>query len=158
MPVAYMIHGFVGVGKTTFSKKLQQETNAIRFSPDDWMTALYGANPPSDMFSEYEERIVTLIWTMVEQAIRAGADVILDFGFWKRRRRDEARSRLEAAGAKVMLYALHCPDEVMIERVLTRTREMPDGALFIDRNAIEEFRMRFEAADPESEDFVSIET
>lgn len=44
MPTVHMIHGFVGVGKTTFAKKLQQEVNAVRFSPDEWMIARPLAN------------------------------------------------------------------------------------------------------------------
>lgn len=158
MPIAYLIHGFVAVGKTTFSKKLEQETGAIRFSHDDWMITLYGSNPPAELFNEYHSRVSMLIWDTAEKALRAKTDVILDCGFWSKSSREEARQRIKATGADCKMYALTCPDDVSMQRALKRTEEMPEGAFFIDKNALEQFKFRFEAADPAFEDFIHIET
>lgn len=128
MPVAYMIHGFAGVGKTTFSKNLEQKTGAIRFSPDDWMTVLYGNNPPMDKFSAYQDSIMGIIWKVAENALRAKADIILDFGFWRKEERIRIREKLESDGVIVQMYALHCPEDTMISRILKRTEGMPEGA------------------------------
>jgi predicted kinase len=40
MPTAHLIHGFLGVGKTTLARQLEQKIPAIRFSHDEWMTRL----------------------------------------------------------------------------------------------------------------------
>jgi predicted kinase len=53
MPTAHLIHGYVGAGKTTFARRLEQELPAIRFSHDEWMTRLYGDDPPVDQFPEF---------------------------------------------------------------------------------------------------------
>ena len=45
MATAHLIHGFLGAGKTTFARELEQNIPAIRFSHDEWMTRLYGDDP-----------------------------------------------------------------------------------------------------------------
>ena len=115
------------------------------------MIALHGDNPPAEHFTDYEQKITDLIWSIAEQILKAGTDVILDFGFWRRTSRDGARSRLNAIGAEVKLYNLQCDDTKLVQRVLKRTEDMPEGALYIDAEAIQIFRRRFEplAADEE---------
>jgi predicted kinase len=78
------------------------------------------------------------------QLLRSERDVILDFGFWSRVSRDEARSKAQAAGAKVKLYLISCAEETMRQRVLECSAELPAGALAIDEHAIQLFKARFE--------------
>ena len=33
-PVAHIVIGFIGSGKTTFARKLEKETGAVRFTKD----------------------------------------------------------------------------------------------------------------------------
>lgn len=158
VPRIYMIHGFIGVGKTTFSKRLEQETNAVRFSPDEWMVELYGENPSAERFKEYFEKIETVIWKIVRRCVSAGADVILDFGFWTRAGRDQCRHFAQEAGADVVMYSLNCPETVLRARVAKRTSEMPEGVLFINSQALDLFKNRFEPVDPTTEPCLVIQT
>lgn len=144
MSTAHLIHGFVGVGKTTYALKLEQDLPALRFSIDEWMIALYGQNPPENKFEEYHSRTTRLIWNIAIRTLELGQDVILDFGFWRRTSRDEARQRLHSIGAEAILYWVTCTDETMKTRVLNRTAEMPEHALYVDEGAIDSFRKRFE--------------
>ena len=41
-PVAYVICGFIGAGKTTFARKLEKETKAIRITKDEWIIKIIG--------------------------------------------------------------------------------------------------------------------
>ena len=158
MPRIYMIHGFVGVGKTTFAKKLEQETNAVRFSPDEWMVELYGQNPSAERFQDYFEKIETVIWKIVRRCVSVDADVILDFGFWTRAARDRCRQFAQETGADVVMYSLNCPENVLRARVAKRTAEMPEDALFINGPAVDYFKERFEPVDPKTEPCFVIET
>ncbi|MGI8932816.1 MAG: AAA family ATPase [Phormidesmis sp.] len=144
MPIAHLIHGFVGSGKTTYAINLARELPALRLSVDDWLTSLYGQNPPSDKFEEYQSRITSLIWQVATQTLSLGQDVILDFGFWSRSSRDDARQRLQNIGVTSVLYRVVCSDNVMRERTLSRTAQMPDGALYIDENVLRELSRKFE--------------
>ncbi len=143
VPTLYLIHGFVGVGKTTFSKSLERETGAKRFTHDEWMIERHGDNPQGDFDALYAE-VEKDIWALAEAALKNGRDVILDFGFWKRAERDTYKKRGADLGATVTLYNLICADETSRARTLKRTAAKEDGALFIDENALDEFRARFE--------------
>ena len=144
MPTAHLIHGFVGNGKTTYAIKLEKALPALRFSIDEWIAALYGQNPPREKFEEYHHRTANLIWSMATRALTLGQDIVLDFGFWSRASREDARKNVEKLGAEVVFYRVTCADEVMRTRVSHRTAQMPKGALQIDENALREFSERFE--------------
>jgi predicted kinase len=144
MATLHLLHGFTGSGKTTFARKLEKELLALRFTPDEWIVQLYGNNPPEEHCLEYFDRVTNLIWKLTMELLRSERDVILDFGFWSRVSRDEARSKAQAAGAKVKLYFISCAEETMRQRVLERSAELPAGALSIDEHAIQLFKARFE--------------
>jgi predicted kinase len=151
MPTVHLIHSFTGAGKTTFAKSLEQQTGAVRFSPDEWMVRLHGSNPPVDKFQQYHDRIEKLIWDTAALFLQKGHDVVMDMGFWTRASRDHAREFATKHHAKIKLYALTCSENIMRLRVLERTMNLPAGALFIDENAFELFKKRFEPLAPDEE-------
>lgn len=144
MATIHLIHGFVGCGKTTFSKKLAAETQAIRFSCDEWMITLFGNNPDPSFFEKYEPLVSDLIWQTATQLVQNGHDVILDFGFWKKSSRQKYKILAQDIGANVKLYNIIADEETVKQRVLARTAAQEDGAFIIDLNAIEIFKTRFE--------------
>ena len=103
-PVVYIICGFIGAGKTTFAKKLELKTGAIRITKDEWLMKLFGHNPRVEGFEEYDEKICELSNNIAFQFVERGIDVIIDDGFWVKKQRDEMRERIEKAGAKAVLY------------------------------------------------------
>ena len=44
-PIMYVICGFIGAGKTTFAKKLEEKTGAVRITKDEWLIKLFGHDP-----------------------------------------------------------------------------------------------------------------
>lgn len=152
-----MIHGFVGAGKTTISKQLEQDKNAVRFSPDEWMIARHGHNPRADLFADYLTQAKADIRLEAEAALRDGRNVIFDFGFWSRVERDEYRNFAEDIGVLSVLYHVYADRDVMRKRALKRTADLPPGALVIDENALALFWSRFEPLAPD-EAHISIKT
>ena len=39
-PNVYLICGFIGAGKTTFAKKLEEKTGAVKITKDEWSIRL----------------------------------------------------------------------------------------------------------------------
>jgi predicted kinase len=144
MPTLHMMYGFVGAGKTTFAKTLEQDLPAIRFTHDEWMSKLYGDNPPLEHFNDYYQRVYDLIWEYAEKLLKLKQDVILDSGFWSRGSRDEARIRAKAFGADTRLYFLDTSEALCLERIRKRNQNL-QGSLYIDDHAFESFKQRFEA-------------
>ncbi len=145
MATAHLLHGFVGAGKSTFAAQLERRLDkAMRFTHDEWMHRLYGANPPKEEFSKLFERIDVLIWEQALKLLDCGVDVILDSGFWTRVGRDAARARIADAGHESRLYWIRCADDVMRARVKARSEDVPDDSLWINEAAFDLFRTRFE--------------
>jgi predicted kinase len=157
MPRLHLLHGIVGSGKTTFARSLEQEFHAVRFSPDEWMVALHGTNPPESLFRPQHERIMALIWEHAGRVLRAGSDVVLEGGFWTRASRDEARRRAKEIGMSWRLYALHCPVEEARRRVLERTAVMLPGTLEITGPTFDHLLRQVEPLG-EDEEHIVVET
>ena len=157
-PTAYLLYGFAGAGKTTYAKKLEIEANAFRFTHDEWMMALYSEINDGKGFAEFHDRSKSLMWEVILQALALKNNVILDWGFWGRASRNEAREKLSAAGAEVKLYFIHCSDKVMKQRVMERNKSFPEThAFYMSEATLDEFRQR---VDPlgDDEKYTIIET
>ena len=157
MKIVHLLHGLPGSGKTTFARQIEKERGAISLKHDEYMTTLFGNNPPADQFDEMSERIHKLIWALTKKLVDHEVEVILDHGFWTRKSRDHARKRVETMGAIPRFYRMICPDSVADARVLERSRDLRNGVLQIDQNALELFRSQFEPMS-EDEDFIDVET
>jgi predicted kinase len=103
------------------------------------------------MFDNYFNRIDQLIWDLSIKLLDRGNDIILDYGFWSRQSRDNARMKIENAGHRFRLYYVKCEEVIMKKRVLERTSEIPPGSLWINEQAIEEFKKRFEPFEDDEE-------
>jgi predicted kinase len=148
MPTAHLIHGYLGAGKTTFARHLERDIPAIRFSHDEWMTRLYGDNPPVEHFADFYRRIYELTEEVWCRCLELGLDVVLDFGFWNRQERDDTRAKISTLGAQLRLYRLSCSEDEAWQRIVRRNADL-QGSLVIDRNAFEGFKERFEPLDPD---------
>ncbi len=132
MPVVHLIHGFLGAGKTTFSRRLAHETGALRFSPDERMTQLHGDDPPADRFSLFHASIMAGLETEWIAAIRSGHDVILDYGFWTRAERDAIRHRISTLAASPRLYDVRCPEATARQRIRLRNTDLRGSLIVTD--------------------------
>jgi predicted kinase len=153
MATAHLIHGYLCVGKTTIARQLADRLHAVRFSPDEWMIGLYGDNDPDEpwsreQFDDYSARVRGVMDEVWPDVLRAGGDVILDFGFWGRRERDLVRSRVRDVGAEAALYRVDTAEATARERC-SRRNEGRTGAFHIDEHAYDILRARFEPLGPD---------
>ena len=110
-PIVYLICGFIGAGKTTFAKKLEEKTGAVRITKDEWSIRFIGNDPTIDGYAEWDTKIIELSRDVAFQLAEKGIDVIMDEGFWEKDTRAEMKRRIEAIGAKEVLYYLDTPIE-----------------------------------------------
>src|SRR5262249_3191983 len=95
-----IVCGLPGSGKTTHAKKLEHELAAVRFCPDDWMTAL-----GIDLWAEdVRARVESLQWNLAQQILARGLTVTIEWGTWARSERDTLRIRARELGAAVELH------------------------------------------------------
>ena len=156
MRIAYLVHGYLGAGKTTFAKRLAERTHAVRYSPDELMVERHGHDPPAARFAEYLDRIYGEIDAAWPRALENGTDVVLDFGFWTRAWRDAARARATGVGAETKLYFVRCTEDTARRRCRERNRD-PGGSLHIADETFDVLKARFEPLGPD-EPFELVET
>lgn len=135
-PIAFLIHGYIGAGKTTLARRLEAEESAVRFTHDERMRSLYGKDPPEARYAEYAQRISDLMETMWTRCIALKTNVVLDFGFWSRRERDRVRELVASLNGEARMYRLSCPDDLAWSRVEKRNERSETG-LYIARNTFE---------------------
>lgn len=155
-PIAHLLHGLIGSGKTSFALKLERESAAVRISHDEWMVRLHGWNPPEEQFDELSAQVEELILDEATRAIDSGIDVIFDNGFWTRESRDTARARALSVGAVAKFYDVVRPVEVIRSRALDRSKSPRADSLWIDGAGFDKLFVKFEPMQ-EDKDFVRID-
>jgi predicted kinase len=143
MPTLFLIVGLPGAGKTTLAKMLERERPALRLTPDEWMTPLYGVMDQAELDSR-RTPVETMQWEIAARALQLGVDVVLDWGFWSRQERDDFRSRAAALGARAELRYLDVPAELLAARLAARNANLPPGAFRVSDEQLELYSSWFE--------------
>jgi len=107
----HLMHGFIGSGKTTLARKIADESGALRFTPDEWMSRLYGEDPPAGLFRSHLTALLGLFRELWIPAARSGCDIILDYGFWTESSRREIMEDISALGLRHTWVILPTPIE-----------------------------------------------
>ena len=154
-PTVYVLCGFIGAGKTTFAKKLEQKTGAVRITKDEWLIRLIGNDPTIDGYEDYDSKVVGLTRDFAFYLVGKGIDVILDEGFWFREQRAELRRRIAAMGSREVLYYLDTPIETIRERVAERNLTTRDDSFEIGREMLDSY-LKYWQPPGEDEDFVMV--
>jgi predicted kinase len=140
----YLICGLPGSGKTNFSKKLARKKRAIRFTLDEWVIGLYGSGYPAKQYPTYEKRCIKLIASVTEQLLDQGVNVILDFGFFKRKNRDRSLALAKKHKAVAKVYYLDVNDTVLKRRIIVRNKSRKMVKHIISISLLKKFIEEFE--------------
>ena len=72
-PIAYILCGFIGAGKTTFARKLEKETKAIRITKDEWIIQIFGNKITLDKnFERYDKNVTQLATDIAFKILKSG--------------------------------------------------------------------------------------
>jgi predicted kinase len=149
----YVLCGFIGAGKTTFAKKLEEQTGAVRITKDEWLIRMVGNDPTIDGYEDYDGRMCGLSRDVAFQLAGKGIDVIIDEGVWLKEHRDILRRRAEEAGARAVVYYLDTPIETIRERVARRNMNLSKDSFKISRDLLDGY-LKYWEPPGEDEDYV----
>ena len=137
--------GLPGSGKTTLARQLEREQSALRLTPDEWIAAL--------SFDPYDQSkraaIEAIQWQVAARALELGSNVVLDFGVWSRRERDDFRARAALLGARTEVRFLAVDRDELLARLERRNAELPPGTFRVNEAQLDEFFGMFEVPAPE---------
>jgi predicted kinase len=147
-PRVVLLCGLPGSGKTTVARRLADKLGAIRFCPDEWMSAL-----GVDLFDEPRRaRIESVQWNLAQELVQRGVSVIIEWGVWARSERDAVRARARELGVPVELHYLEVPLDVLWERVRDRNEQGPPGTPIVSyENLVDWSERLFEAPTAEEQ-------
>ena len=124
-PVLTLLVGLPGAGKTTLAKKLERETGAIRFTPDEWHLFLFG----DDFHDPRKHALHDQRHDRVEQ-------------------REEKYREAQALGADFQIRYVHAPLEELCRRLDARARaDRKDVFQTITREDMEQWAALFQEPD-----------
>lgn len=115
----YIIQGFIGAGKSTFSRKLAKETGAIHFNPDEWVKDLFSQDEYMSEWNKCFEFTTHNLWEKTKECLKENKDVIFDMGFWLKKDRDFAREIAKECNADLKHYYLYVPDDILKQRIIS---------------------------------------
>lgn len=155
MAKAFLISGKICCGKSTYAERLRIENNAVLLSVDEIMLAVFGPYT-GDKHDEYTEKIQKYLFEKSVEIINSGINVILDWGFWSKCKRTEAREFYTVRDIECEFYYIDISDKVWKERIEHRNELVLKGenaAYIIDSNLAAKFESLFE---PPSEDEIDV--
>lgn len=138
--------GKMGAGKSTKAKQIANERKAVLISEDEWLASLYPGEIST--FDEYllcSGKLKSVIQMHVENILRAGADVVMDFPANTRRQREWFKQIVSKAESPYEFNYLIASDELCLERIAQRRIEQPQRSDFDTEAVFNEVNKYFEA-------------
>lgn len=142
--------GKMGAGKTTKSREIAQQKNAVLISEDEWLGSLY----PDSIFSlddyrKYSGRLKPQMKKLIQSILIAGTDVVMDFPANTIAQREWFKSIFSEIQAPHNLIYIDQPDEVCIEQIAKRRTEQPARAATDTTEMFEQVTKHFVAPTPD---------
>ena len=147
MSKVYLICGKICSGKTTYSKKICIENNAILLSVDEIMLSLFDQCCGRELHMEYERRIKSYLFDKSLEIIKKGFDVVLDWGFWTKEERNATKDFYKSRNIDCQLHYIEIDNETWEYHLNKRNNEILENktkAYFLEHNRALEFASRFE--------------
>lgn len=149
MATLHLMVGLPCAGKTTLAKQLEEEYSALRLTPDEWHTRLFGNDVGDEQHDARHTQIESLLWGIAARSLALGVNVILDFGFWAKVEREDFRARARQLGASSEIHFLDVPEAELMERLRQRNASPAAGAFTIPEADLRGWLAIFQPPGPE---------
>lgn len=124
VPTLHMICGKIASGKSTLAKRLADQPRTLLISEDEWLSQLYpGAINTVADYVRCATNLRNIMGKHVEQLLRAGNSVVLDFPANTLSTRQWMREIFEHAGVAHCLHYLNASDTECKRRLQQRNED-----------------------------------
>lgn len=145
--------GKMGAGKSTKSKQVAQDRNAVLISEDEWLSTLYPNQITTfEEYLRYSARLKPLIKAHVASILRTGTDVVMDFPANTINQRQWFKELISETDAHNELIHLNVSNDLCLKQIEKRRIEYPERANFDTESTFNEITRYFQEPE-ESEGF-----
>ena len=138
--------GKMGAGKSTYSKKLASELNAVFLSEDDWLSAMYPEEIKGfDDYIKYSSRLKPLLKEHVRRILNSDVSVVLDFPGNTKKQRAWFKEIFSEAQIPHKLIYLKAEDQLCLKRLEQRRQDSPERARFDTEEIFNQVTSYFQA-------------
>ena len=146
MAKVFLICGKIRCGKSAYAERLRLAHQAVVLSVDEIMLSLFGLYA-REKHDKYTERLQNYLFWKSAEIVETGMSVILDWGFWTREKRKQAREFFQSRNIDCEVHYLDISDNVWRERIERQNRLVSSGemtACYLDENLMTKFHSLFE--------------
>lgn len=148
-----LFSGKMGAGKSTKSKQVGQERNAVLISEDEWLSKLYPNQITSfDDYIHYSSLLKPLVKSHVLELLKTGTSVVMDFPANTVKQRKWFKELITEANAPNELIYLNVSNDVCLRQIEKRRLEQPERAIYDTESMFFEVTQYFQPPD-QSEGF-----
>lgn len=123
--------GKMGAGKSTHSKEIAAERNAVLISEDAWLESLYPKQISTfEDYLKFSSQIKPLVQSHVLDILKTGTNVVMDFPANTFNQRLWFKDLISEAGCPHELIYLKASDALCIKQIAQRRIEQPARATF----------------------------
>jgi len=150
MPKVILICGKICSGKTHYAKQLLNASPAVLLSTDEVTYDLI-ENEQGEYYNIFAVRVNRYLRKKAAEIVCAGADVILDWGFWTKGGRAEISDFFREHHIPFEWHYLDTDDETWYKNIETRNRIVQSGCggsdFYVDEGLLQKVLSLFEIPD-----------
>ena len=148
-----LICGKICSGKTYYAQKLKKENKAVILSTDE-VTYDLTNNEQGEFYNVFAERVNRYLKKKTVEIVNAGANVILDWGFWTKNERDNISEYFKTNGIQYEWHYIDIDDKIWNQNIKERNRKIEEGNggsnFYVDEGLMKKLLSKFEV--PKKED------
>ena len=147
MSKVFLICGKICSGKTWYAERLRENCPAVILSTDE-VTYDLTDNRQGEGYDAFAKRVNAYLKKKAVQIVQAGANVILDWGFWTKADRQEISGYLRSRGIAYEWHYMDISDEQWEKNIESRNNRIKNGAsgsdFYVDEGLRNKVLSRFE--------------
>ena len=144
----YLLCGKICSGKTCYARQLKEKYGAVILSMDELTCALIN-NEQGSFYDAFTRKAGLYLRSIAAETAAAGANVILDWGFWTRESRAEMSDFLNRSDVPYEWHYVDVPDALWQANITERNSRVLAGNggadFFVDEGLLNKLLSLFDA-------------
>ena len=127
----YFFCGKMGAGKSTKSKQLAIEKQAVLLSEDEWLASFYPIQITAfEDYLKFSAQLKPMVKKLVQNILSVGTNVVMDFPGNTQKQRKWFLDIVSEINASHQLIFLNLNNEQCLRQIAQRRKEQPERAAF----------------------------